>query len=75
LDGTKTNTELIQSPQISQRVASFYWQHISYVVVWWFMAVLLLVLPLFPQMRQRSYISIAADQKAKAKEKAKVKKK
>ena len=75
LDGTLTTTELIQSPQISQRVAGFYWQHISYVVVWWFMAVLLLVLPLFPQMRQRSYISIAADQKAKAKEKAKVKKK
>ena len=71
LDGTQSNTELIQSPQISQRVAGFYWQHISYVVVWWFMALLLLVLPFFPQMRQRSYISIAAD----SKEKAKVKKK
>jgi hypothetical protein len=73
LDGTQSTTELIQSPQISQRVAGFYWQHISYVVVWWFMAVLLLVLPLFPQMRQRSYISIAADQKVKAKVKAKEK--
>ena len=71
LDGTQSNTELIQSPQISQRVAGFYWQHISYVVVWWFMALLLLVLPFFPQMRQRSYISIAADNK----EKARVKKK
>jgi hypothetical protein len=35
------------------------------------MAVLLLVLPFFPQMRQRSYISIAADQKVKEKTKAK----
>ena len=71
LDGSQSVTELIQSPQISQRVAGFYWQHISYVVVWWFMAVLLLVLPFFPQMRQRSYISIAADQKVKEKTKAK----
>jgi surfeit locus 1 family protein len=66
-DGMVTKTELIQSPQISQRVAGFYWQHISYVVIWWFMALLVLVLPLFPQMRQRSYISIAADQSKKAK--------
>ena len=62
-DGMVTKTQLIQSPQISQRVAGFYWQHISYVVIWWFMALLVLVLPLFPQMRQRSYISLAADQK------------
>jgi hypothetical protein len=31
------------------------------------MALLVLVLPLFPQMRQRSYISLAADQNKKAK--------
>ena len=66
-DGMISKTELIQSPQISQRVAGFYWQHISYVVIWWFMALLVLVLPLFPQMRQRSYISIAAEQNKKAK--------
>jgi surfeit locus 1 family protein len=67
-DGTLTNTALIPSPQISQRVAGFYWQHISYVVIWWFMALLVLVLPLFPQMRQRSYISIAAEQSKKIKD-------
>jgi cytochrome oxidase assembly protein ShyY1 len=61
-NGIVTKTALIPSPQISQRVAGFYWQHISYVVIWWFMALLVLVLPLFPQMRQRSYISIAAEQ-------------
>ena len=42
----------IPSPQISQRISTFYWQHISYVVVWWFMAVLLLIAPLFPQFRR-----------------------
>jgi hypothetical protein len=30
------------------------------------MAVLLLILPLFPQMRQRNYIALAAEQKAAA---------
>jgi hypothetical protein len=67
--------EFIESPQISQRVPGFYWQHISYVVVWWFMAVLVLLLPLFPQMRQRNYIAIAAEQdklgKSKPKKRAK----
>ena len=66
-----STVEFIDSPQISQRVPGFYWQHISYVVVWWFMAVLLLVLPLFPQMRQRNYIALAAEQKAAEKIKGK----
>ena len=53
---TGSNSEVanfapIPSPQISQKVSTFYWQHISYVVVWWFMAVLLLIAPLFPQFR------------------------
>ena len=41
----------IPSPQLSKEVPGFYWQHISYVVVWWFMALLLLIAPLFPQFR------------------------
>jgi len=36
---------------LSQKIPGFYWQHISYVVVWWFMAFLLLIAPLFPQFR------------------------
>jgi hypothetical protein len=66
VNGSASTAEFIDSPQISQRVPGFYWQHISYVVVWWFMAVLLLILPLFPQMRQRNYIALAAEQKAAA---------
>ena len=71
INGPASTVEFIDSPQISQRVPGFYWQHISYVVVWWFMAVLLLVLPLFPQMRQRNYIALAAEQKAAEKTKSK----
>jgi cytochrome oxidase assembly protein ShyY1 len=45
------NFSPIPSPQISQQITTFYWQHISYVVVWWFMALLLLIAPLFSQFR------------------------
>ena len=47
-----SNSSFVPTPQISQQVAGFYWQHISYVVVWWFMGVLLLIAPLFPQFRK-----------------------
>ena len=43
----------VPTPQISQRLPGFYWQHISYVVVWWFMALLLLIAPAFPQFRAK----------------------
>ena len=45
---------LVASEQISNRLPGFYWQHISYVVVWWFMALLLLIAPAFPQFRAKS---------------------
>ena len=50
--GAKSSLTLIPSPQISQQIPGFYWQHISYVVVWWFMGLLLLAAPLFPQLRK-----------------------
>ena len=51
IDGKSNNASFIPTPQITQKVAGFYWQHISYVVVWWFMGALLLIAPLFPQFR------------------------
>jgi cytochrome oxidase assembly protein ShyY1 len=44
---------LIPSPVLSQKVPGFYWQHISYVVVWWFMAFLVVIAPLFKQFRPK----------------------
>lgn len=49
---SSSKTSFIPTPPISQQVAGFYWQHISYVVVWWFMGALLLIAPLFPQFRK-----------------------
>ena len=51
IGGKSSSASFIPTPQISQKVAGFYWQHISYVVVWWFMGALLLIAPLFPQFR------------------------
>jgi surfeit locus 1 family protein len=52
-NGTNTLSalNLVPSPQVSERLPGFYWQHISYVVVWWFMGLLLLIAPAFPQFR------------------------
>ena len=37
----------ISPPALTSGVPDFYWQHISYVVVWWFMALLVLWLPFY----------------------------
>lgn len=37
----------ISQPVLSNGVPGFYWQHISYVVVWWFMAAMVLWLPFY----------------------------
>jgi hypothetical protein len=41
----------VPSPMPVIKVAGFYWQHISYVVVWWLMGLLTLALPF---LRSRS---------------------
>ena len=35
----------VPAPVLTQSISGFYWQHISYVVIWWFMALLLLSAP------------------------------
>lgn len=37
----------ISAPELTSGVPGFYWQHISYVVVWWFMALMVLWLPFY----------------------------
>jgi cytochrome oxidase assembly protein ShyY1 len=37
----------ITPPVLTAGVPGFYWQHISYVVIWWFMALLVLWLPFY----------------------------
>ena len=43
----------ISAPKLTAGVPGFYWQHISYVVVWWFMALLVLWLPFYRPNQSR----------------------
>lgn len=38
---------VISAPELVSAVPGYYWQHISYVVIWWFMALLILWLPFY----------------------------
>jgi cytochrome oxidase assembly protein ShyY1 len=37
----------IQPPKLTSGVPGYYWQHISYVIIWWFMAGLVIWMPLY----------------------------
>ena len=37
----------LSAPQLTSGVPGFYWQHISYVVIWWLMALVILWLPFY----------------------------
>jgi len=44
----------ITPPKLTAGVPGFYWQHISYVVIWWFMALLVLWLPFYKPNQSRA---------------------
>ncbi len=44
----------IPSPQLINPVGGFYWQHIAYVITWWFMALLVLFAPFYNRSINRS---------------------
>ena len=46
-ENPESQIERVLAPQIVVKAASFYWQHMSYVVIWWLMALLVLCMPLF----------------------------
>jgi cytochrome oxidase assembly protein ShyY1 len=47
LSGAPIERSRISAPELTARVPGYYWQHISYVVVWWFMAALVLWAPFY----------------------------
>ena len=49
-ESTRTGTverARLSAPQLTSGVPGFYWQHISYVVIWWLMALVILWLPFY----------------------------
>lgn len=47
LSGEQIERSRITAPELTAGVPGYYWQHISYVVVWWFMAALVLWAPFY----------------------------
>lgn len=47
VNGVKIVRERIAPPTPRSAVPGFYWQHLSYVVIWWFMAGVVLYLPFY----------------------------
>jgi surfeit locus 1 family protein len=45
--------ERVIEPQLSSGVPGYYWQHISYVVVWWFMAGLVIWMPFYKRREDK----------------------
>ena len=50
----------IAPPKLTSKVGGFYWQHISYVVIWWLMALVVLYLPFY--RRSISYADGSKDE-------------
>jgi len=43
----------IPAPVITESISGFYWQHISYVVIWWFMGLLVLAAPFIARRNEK----------------------
>ena len=47
VDGAKIDRTRLESAVDNSKVPGYYWQHISYVFIWWLMAALVLYLPFY----------------------------
>ena len=55
--GQEIETTRIPAPQLKSKVPGNFWQHISYVFVWWLMALLVLFAPFYNSMKERQIAS------------------
>ena len=51
-NGEISRTRILE-PKLTSGVPGYYWQHISYVVVWWFMAGLVLYAPFYKRREEK----------------------
>ncbi len=51
--GEEILTTRIAAPQLKSKVPGNYWQHISYVFIWWLMALIVLLAPFYNSMKER----------------------
>ena len=51
--GQAISSERISAERQLPRVAGYYWQHLTYVGIWWLFAILVLVAPFYDRLRER----------------------
>ncbi|MEI6649004.1 MAG: SURF1 family cytochrome oxidase biogenesis protein [Actinomycetes bacterium] len=51
--GVEVIATRVESPRVKSGVPGFYWQHISYVFIWWFMALLVIGAPMYSRYERR----------------------
>jgi cytochrome oxidase assembly protein ShyY1 len=54
--GEEIETTRIPAPQLKSKLPGSFWQHISYVFVWWLMALLVLFAPFYNSMKERQVV-------------------
>jgi hypothetical protein len=53
LNGKSLDLKRAQVDPIKPKVPGYYWQHISYVVIWWLMALVVVFLPFYSRQREK----------------------
>ena len=53
LNGKPLELKRAQVDPIKPKVPGYYWQHISYVIIWWLMALVVVFLPFYSRQREK----------------------
>jgi hypothetical protein len=53
LRAASVERQRVLPPKLTSGVPGYYWQHISYVVVWWFMAGLVIWMPFYKRREDK----------------------
>lgn len=51
------NRDRIELAEVKSKATGYYWQHISYVIIWWLMAVIVIYLPFYRKRQERDTLS------------------
>ena len=52
------NRDRITPAEVKSKATGYYWQHISYVIIWWLMAVIVIYLPFYRKRQERDTLSV-----------------
>ena len=52
------NRDRITLAEVKSKATGYYWQHISYVIIWWLMAAIVIYLPFYRKRQERDTLSV-----------------